>query len=513
MKVSLPRSEVKEAVAGFSKIVNGKSHTLPVLGCVRFNLNGAVTAQVTDLDQHLQYRFGAAKAQGEGAFIVPLANLKELAQGKAEEIVEFETGDGTAVSVTNHLGSQVVRMPLTGMDTDEWPVAPTVVPTKPAAGFLDTYRRLVPFACTDSTRYVLNSVYVEVADKGEHPVTMIATDGRRLTLWNTMSLPLPMSVIIPTTKFLSWTGLQGDASIGLRSETQKKETRVLGIALSVGSWFYDVKAIDGQYPNWRQVLPGAYDKANRIVFTDEDVHAVRKILPTFPGSSTPNASIELRKGSDTRLVIAGKGTDDKTETTLELAGGSRFEGKVPAIGVNCYFLLDALEAGFRVFTTTDELCPLRSEDGKGGIHVLMPLKLASTPVKKDAPQPEKGPGKVEAGNTTPGVPQQAPGAPSSATTTETKAPGKSPATEQKEEKGGRKGMTKEGDGNGTTEQGTTLDKVLVAVESAKGKLKEAVASLSEVADAVKLAVKEGKAQAGDLEKARATLQKLQAISL
>jgi hypothetical protein len=34
-----------------------------------------------------------------------------------------------------------------------------------------------------------------------------------------------------------------------------------------------------------------------------------------------------------------------------------------------------------------------------------------------------------------------------------------------------------------------------------------------VADAVKVALKEGKAQSVDLEKARVTLQKLQAISL
>ena len=72
-------------------------------------------------------------------------------------------------------------------------------------------------------------------------------------------------------------------------------------------------------------------------------------------------------------------------------------------------------------------------------------------------------------------------------------------------------MTK--DTNGTVEQGSALDKVLASVETAKAKLKEAVTSLSEVADAVKVAVKEGKGQASDLEKARATLQKLQAISL
>ncbi len=73
-------------------------------------------------------------------------------------------------------------------------------------------------------------------------------------------------------------------------------------------------------------------------------------------------------------------------------------------------------------------------------------------------------------------------------------------------------MTKEANGNGTTD-GTALDKVLAAVETARTKLRESASALAEVADAVKTAVKDGRAQASDLEKARTTLQKLQAISL
>ena len=36
MQISLPRGELKDAVAGFIKIVNGRAHTLPILDCVRF---------------------------------------------------------------------------------------------------------------------------------------------------------------------------------------------------------------------------------------------------------------------------------------------------------------------------------------------------------------------------------------------------------------------------------------------------------------------------------------------
>jgi DNA polymerase III sliding clamp (beta) subunit (PCNA family) len=509
MQITMPRGELKAACGGFTKIVNGKT-TLPILGGVRFANNGhGITAQVTDLDQHLRYRFSAAQAQSDGAFVVPLVALKELAKGSDKETVEFETGADNSITVTNHIGSQAIRHPVQGLDPDEWPACPPDVATKPAEGFLETYRRLVPFASTDTSRYVLNSVYVEVADRGEHPVTMVATDGRRLSLWNTMNLPLEKSVIVPTTKFLQWNGLQsGEESLGLRTERPKKEKgkeaelHVLSMTLSVGPWPYDVKAVDGTYPNFRQVVPSDQDAANRIVFTDADVAALKKIMPGFPGANTNSAMIALRPGAEGKLVIGGRGADDKDETRLELTGGSRFEGKLQGFGVNAGFLLDALNAGFRTFTAVDELCPLKSEDGRGGTHILMPMRLGTEAVKKSEPVSTP-----ETGNGVAATPE--PEAPQGETTT----PAQPPAAEDHKPKGSRKTMNKENNGNGTTEQGSALDKVLTAVETAKGKLREAASALVEVSDAVKTAHKEGRAQAADLDKARTTLQKLQAISL
>ena len=65
----------------------------------------------------------------------------------------------------------------------------------------------------------------------------------------------------------------------------------------------------------------------------------------------------------------------------------------------------------------------------------------------------------------------------------------------------------------TTTEPSALDRVLAAAETAKTKVAEAGAAVTDLIKAAKDAGKESKAQTGDLEKARATLQKLQAISL
>jgi DNA polymerase-3 subunit beta len=506
MKLTIPRSEIKEAVAGLSRIVSNKT-TLPILGCVRFDVNGDVTAQATDLEQTARFTFVGSTATGTGSMIIPFQTMKELGKGNDKESVEFETSDDLTVTVTNHVGANAVKHPIAGTPADEWPVCPDNIETKPASGFLETYKRLIPFASTDATRCFLNGVFIEVAEKGEHPITMVATDGRRLSLWNTMNLPISMSVIVPATKFLAWTGLQvAEQRIGIKTAEVKegknaKQIRVVvkGFGLNVGPWSYDVRTLDGSYPNFRQVIPGDMPgDINRITLTDEDVAALQKILPTFPGANTNSEGIDLLAGTDGKLVISGRAPDDKKATTLELTGGSRFEGKMPGICVNRNFLLDALGAGFRVFTTMDEMSPLKSADGRGGIHVLMPLRLGTEPITKVEPQPEPAVGETPPPATEPPAP--APGA--EAGTTE-------PMTET-EPKTRRRTMPEK-----QTEptEPTTLDKALVAVDAARAKLREAGSALTDLTDTLKAAVKEGKAQAAEVEKARATLVKLQAISL
>jgi Sec-independent protein translocase protein TatA len=54
---------------------------------------------------------------------------------------------------------------------------------------------------------------------------------------------------------------------------------------------------------------------------------------------------------------------------------------------------------------------------------------------------------------------------------------------------------------------------MAACETAKTKLREALCALSEAVGTIKDAAKEHRAQSADLEKARATLAKLQAMSL
>ena len=65
----------------------------------------------------------------------------------------------------------------------------------------------------------------------------------------------------------------------------------------------------------------------------------------------------------------------------------------------------------------------------------------------------------------------------------------------------------------TTENTNPLDKVLAAFEATKAKINEAKHALGDIAEAIKQAVRDQRSQKSDLDAARATLAKLQAIRI
>ena len=481
MKLTVTRGELKELVSGFAKIIPGKTG-LSVLTCVRFAIeNGDLTAQATDLDQTAVYRFDNAEAEGEGEIIVSFPVLKELGKGTGAETVTLEN-DGSDIAVTNTVGGHAVTSTVAGTDSQDWPPAGSDIPTTEAKGFLNAYRRMAPFASVDETRRTLCAVYIDVSGEGDHNATLVACDGRRLCCCNSMKLHVDdeNGVMIPVSKFLLWNGLPADVQMGVSKTKDGSRVCVRG-----GHWTYRVKAVDGVFPNWRQVIPVAENMSHRITFTDAEVEALRKIVPAFPGTE----GIVLEGSKDGNLSLCGMDRESATALTVPLTAGSSYEGAGCRVTVNRHYLLDALSAGFRNFLFADTVSPLLSDDGNGAKHVLMPLRHEGP--AKPAQQPE--PADEKAAQTL--NPIQKP------------EPVPAPEPEQPKEK---HEMTNE---NTVAQEPTALEKLQAAYDTAKNKVREAQSALADVASAIRDAVKEDRQRRSEVETVRAGLLKLQSIKV
>jgi len=473
VNITLPRHELREAVQGIGKVVSGKS-TLPALGCVRFDAGKNVVAQATNLDEVVEYRFDGAKVGGPGACIVPVSVLKDLAKGSKAESVEIKQESPVHLALINHVAGHAVRQVVDAMELDEWPAPPAGVPTERAPGFIETYQRLVPFSSTDPTRHVINSVFVEVG-QGPTPVTMVATDGRRLTSCNSMVLPVSESVILPMTKFLCWNKLPTGIEIGVHDD---KGQHWFGV--HAGAFRYAVKTVEGTYPNFRQVIPSAQGE-HVITFADDDATLLGQVLATLPGGE----EITL-VGADERVTLYARGPGDPQWTTLTLED-TRYTGDRAFVGVNRAYLRDALKAGFREFTLTDELTPIVSRDGHGGTHVLMPMRVEDPQesAQTESTDTEEPAVETEQGN----------------------------ALEPSSKPVAQKGRNKVTNENKPQNEPTTLDSVQTACQEAKAKVKEAGQALTRLSQAVKAFEREQKLKEKEIDQAKAAIRKVQSLTL
>ncbi|HPT26866.1 MAG TPA: DNA polymerase III subunit beta [Bryobacteraceae bacterium] len=468
MKLTIPRSHLKDAVAGLSKVVNPRA-SIPILACVRLDAEGkAVRLTGTDLNQVTSYELQALEpVQAPVSVLSPLDALHAVLKTAQGPDIEIAPGKD-AVTIVAEVAGQNIGRRVETPDIKDWPELAVPADTKPVdPGFLASLRQALTFASADDSRPLLKSAYLDVDPKKGHRI--VATDSRRLSVFPCGILPLAESAIMPSTKFLNWSKLEGETRIGAGKGV---------FTLRCGPWTYSAKTVEGQYPRWSQVVP-AYGGDRTLELSPEDASMLIKALPGLPAYDNSHEAVVLRMEGNAVRVFSRQ--DSKSPESAIRLESSKHEGKGAfSVGLNREFFQEALQAGFRYWEFQDAVSPLLgrlTKDDKASIHVLMPIRTIDTEVQRaEAQAPEAKPAPV------PVQPQ----------------PKEIPMPKKHEEV------------QPAAEPGA-LDKILVAYESAKNAVRQAQSALAAVALCVRDAIREQKAQSREIAEVRAGLAKLQTI--
>lgn len=229
-------------------------------------------------------------------------------------------------------------------------------------------RRTAFAASTDEARYVLNGIFLSVKD---HKVIMVATDGRRLALAEEdldTKLENPAEFIIPT-KAINELGRllrdQGDLEVAFTENQaafllrEEKGFNVLVIS----------KLVEGNYPNYRQVIP-AESKERVPLVRDEFLAALRRADVM---TSEKSNSVKLTFARNSLSITAN--TPEVGEARVSVA--MSYKGKDIAVAFNPTFLMDALNAVDNdevFFELTDELSPGVVKINGPFLYVIMPMR-------------------------------------------------------------------------------------------------------------------------------------------
>ena len=367
MKLAIDREELQRGLARIQSIVERRG-TLPILS------NALLVAEeeglrlaATDLEVGLITRL-AARIETEGQITLGAKKLYEIARELEEAEVELAIEEESRVRVE----CGPAHFTLLAISPEEYPT----IPGPDGVTFLEIeatllsemIERTLYATSTDETRYNLNGVYMELADEGR--LRFVASDGHRLAMIDkTPKVPvgfLEQGIIVPR---------KGVAEIHrLCDETEGSVEIGLGEGFLIvrrPDLLLSCRLIDGEFVNYRQVLPG--DTRIRLVIERERLlHAVRRIaLLTHERSRGLQLVLE---GGELELSTANPDLGEAREALPVDYRGDRFE-----TGFNARYLQDALSAMVSKEVSLefqDELSPalLRPADDPDQLAVVMPMR-------------------------------------------------------------------------------------------------------------------------------------------
>jgi DNA polymerase-3 subunit beta len=224
----------------------------------------------------------------------------------------------------------------------------------------------------NDARYVLNGLYVHMTQvKGGLNIRMVGTDGHRLSMIDRVvdAKHKEESIIIPKKAMLELRRL-------LEEDAPKAELR-LGFSKNHALFKRDglvmvSKLIDGNYPNYLQVVPAKSTK-KVMVSKDQFSHAVKRVS-ILSKEKTNAVKLQLEKDQ----IVLSTNNPEVGEASEELAVDYKGEGI--AIGFNSRYLMDVLSAIDRqtiALEFSDALSPcLITEEGDEHYKcVVMPMRV------------------------------------------------------------------------------------------------------------------------------------------
>jgi DNA polymerase-3 subunit beta len=364
LRMTVARDELAAKLGTVSRGVSTRTAVL-VLGGIQLRAEeGRLHLAATDMEVSLRTSLDAQIAD-EGTAVVPGRLLLDIARSLPDGEVTIEHKPEEAVVVVA-AGSATYR--LHTYSNEDFPRLPEVDEASLYAvereALVETIGRVSRSASRDESRPVLTGILVRF-EPGK--IVMAATDSYRLAVKETpVEGTLPdLEAIIPARALQELARIAG-SSDELQLGVQENHV-VFG---SDGTWL-TTRRIDGQFPNYRQLLPEQFE--HEVVLPREEVLDVVRRVSLMAQRNSP---IRLRF-ADGELSVAAI-TQDVGEARESLP--APYTADPLEIGFNAEFLRDGLESVESDSITFKLISPLRPAVLEGEatdyVYLIMPIRLA-----------------------------------------------------------------------------------------------------------------------------------------
>ena len=367
MRVVCGKDELAETLQVVGRGVSTRTTVQILAGIMLRAAGGRLHLSATDMEISIRNSL-EAQVEEEGAVVVPGRLLVDIVRLlPAGEVTLEHRADEGMVRLT--CGSASYSLNTYG--PEDFPRLPDVEPDNAFSvereAFLDTIGRVGRSASRDESRPVLTGILVRFeGDK----LVMAATDSYRLSVKETSLTGGPgreLEAIVPAR------ALQELARIGQAAEAETIEVGVQEnqVVFGVDGVWLTARRIDGQFPNYRQLLPEQFEAEVQLP-REELLDVVRRT-----GLLAQRKSPLRLRFEEGELTVSAQ-TQDVGEARESLPVA--YTGEVLEIGFNAEFLRDGLESVTDETARLKLISPLRPGllhgESDDFLYLIMPIRLA-----------------------------------------------------------------------------------------------------------------------------------------
>jgi DNA polymerase III subunit beta len=367
MRVVCGKDELAEKLQVVGRGVSTRTTVQILAGIMLRAAGGRLHLSATDMEISMRDSL-EAQVEEEGAIVVPGRLLVDIVRLlPAGEVTLEHRGDEGVVRLT--CGSASYSLNTYG--PEDFPRLPDIEPDSAFAvereAFLDTISRVGRSASRDESRPVLTGILVRF--EGEKLV-MAATDSYRLSVKETVLAGGPgqeLEAIVPAR------ALQELARVGQSAESETIEVGVQEnqVVFGVDGIWLTARRIDGQFPNYKQLLPEQFEA--EVQLPREELLDVVRRTGLLAQRKSP---LRLRFAEGELTVSAQTQDVGEARESLPIA----YAGEPLEIGFNAEFLKDGLESVTDETARLKLISPLRPGllhgESDDFLYLIMPIRLA-----------------------------------------------------------------------------------------------------------------------------------------
>jgi DNA polymerase-3 subunit beta len=362
VKFRSDRDLLSEALQTVQRGVSTRPGIPALTGVLMTVGDGELALTTTDLEVTTEVRIGV-EAKEDGSALVPARLLADMVKALPPDAVEFET-DGSQAQVSCRSFEGTLRC----LAAEDFPAVRDVAGvrvTVNAGAFAEAVSQVARAASRDEARPVLTGVHLEANREG---LTMVATDSYRLAVRELRATADGEARALVPERAIA------EAGRAAGGEEKGDVELVIGdaqAAFRVGSLRMTSRLIEGEFPNYRQLLPEPGE--NRLAASRvELLEAVRRV------------GLLARESSPVRLELNALGVR-LTSQSPDLGNAveaveATYQGEELTVAFNPMYLGDGL-AGASADRVTVELrdglkpALIKGEGEDAFTYLVMPVRL------------------------------------------------------------------------------------------------------------------------------------------